>query len=435
MRRIIVCALAALVSPTLALAEMSQAAKNHLEQHIAALAIEVATAEREAAGFEPGSLLAVLAQVRSETLALTLAMVEARLVAENTGASFDFVFPMVRPNPEVAERIEVDIIAQEAIIAAAEIDAVRTSGLVQAIAISRVQAEKLTLARLRGALMQARYGAVLPAETVGNLGGDVFSAPLQSSADRTDAPVVRTDALSWADANFPEIDYSAAIFRQLDGEGFSLHGWWGLLETRAEIDDSPRVFGLQVELSASATGFNPTTPGIQISCREGTLAFIYDTDDYLLTDVRRDGIDVTYRIDTDPAVTERWNETTGNEAAGLFGSNSLPFLRKIYGADRLFLRLVERGGERHDATFNLAGIRPVLEAATTACRTSLLALSQDEYRAIQEMLNAAGYDSGTPDGVWGAGSMRALEAFQTAEGLPATGTPDAVTLRAMGLDF
>lgn len=208
-----------------------------------------------------------------------------------------------------------------------------------------------------------------------------------------------------------------------------------MLETRAEIDDIPKVFAVQVQEDAISKGFRSSTPRLQVSCSEGTLSFIYDTDDYLLTEFRQDGIEVTFRIDSDDAVTQRWSKTTGNKAAGLFGQRAVPFLKKVYGAEKIFLRIMERDGELHDGSFDLAGIQSVIDAVANACGVSFLDLSADDYRAIQEMLNAAGFDAGTPDGVWGAGSKSALRSYQESRGLQATGAPDVETLRDMGLTF
>ena len=426
--------LAALVFPALTLAEMSDVERSALQGRLADLASEIDDARSDASEYEVGSVLHSLATVRAETYALTAAMLEARLMAEDMGIPVEATLPSVMPDPETAARIEADIASQEAIIAEAEAEVARTGGLIKAVAISRVQAEKLTLARLRSALMQARYGAMIPAEVAQSSSISV-AAPRPDPEETEPAANSVKQAPAWADPDHPEIDHTAAIFQQLDREGFSISGWWGMRQTRAEIDDSPLVLALQVEKAAQSSGFSVSNPGIQIGCNEGTLAFLYDTDEYLLTDMRRGGIDVTYRLDEEPAVTSRWRETTSGEAAGLFGNNAVPFLKKLYDANSIFLRLVERNGERHDASFDLAGVRSIIDAAAAACGTSLLDLSRDDYRAIQEMLNAAGFNAGTPDGIWGAGSKRALKGFQKDRGLPVTGAPDARTLREMGLDF
>jgi hypothetical protein len=96
-------------------------------------------------------------------------------------------------------------------------------------------------------------------------------------------------------------------------------------------------------------------------------------------------------------------------------------------------RMTDGNGRRYDAEFDLAGIQDAIEAVAGACGWSTLDLSRDDYRAIQTMLNAGGFDAGTPDGVWGNGSRNAMRAFQERNGLAPTGAPDRATLEALGI--
>jgi photosystem II stability/assembly factor-like uncharacterized protein len=54
-------------------------------------------------------------------------------------------------------------------------------------------------------------------------------------------------------------------------------------------------------------------------------------------------------------------------------------------------------------------------------------------KRVQEALNLAGFDVGTPDGVAGTKTVAALRAFQAARGIPVTGQMGATTLAALGL--
>ena len=58
-------------------------------------------------------------------------------------------------------------------------------------------------------------------------------------------------------------------------------------------------------------------------------------------------------------------------------------------------------------------------------------LTQDQRVALQQGLNDAGFDTGTPDGVIGSGTRAAIESFQRSRGLPVTGDPSAELLRAL----
>lgn len=58
-------------------------------------------------------------------------------------------------------------------------------------------------------------------------------------------------------------------------------------------------------------------------------------------------------------------------------------------------------------------------------------LTQAQRRELQELLNRAGFDAGTPDGVIGSGTEAAISAYQAANGLPVTGEPSAALLRQL----
>ena len=59
------------------------------------------------------------------------------------------------------------------------------------------------------------------------------------------------------------------------------------------------------------------------------------------------------------------------------------------------------------------------------------ALTVAEVRRLQELLNAAGYDSGEPDGRVGRQTRAAIRAYQQARGLPTDGYPSRELLDAL----
>lgn len=407
--------------------DISEISVESVSADIAQLEEEIAAAETEVSQYG-GGLVQSLATARVETLKLTQAILQNRLAAQRGGAVVTIMVPSTSPDPARAAELLQEIEAQTAVIAQAESETGNGGGLIGALALSRVQTEKLTLATLRATWYQAQYGVLFPVAISANAPEPSIDAKEPLAADRS-----LSDAPEWADLRYPEIDYTRAIFQQLATEGFTLSGWWGILETRAELDDSPKV--LAINFSAYKDGFQTSNPRLLVQCSEGAASVIYDADDYLLTNVRSDDMEVTYRIDDADAVSDRWSKLTSSKGAGLFQSRGRAMIRELYVSKQLFARIVERNGTRHDATFQLAGADKAFDAVAAACSFSTLALSSADYRSIQTMLNAAGFVAGTPDGVWGPGSIAAMRAYQEAEGLPATGAADRKTLNRMGLEF
>lgn len=72
-----------------------------------------------------------------------------------------------------------------------------------------------------------------------------------------------------------------------------------------------------------------------------------------------------------------------------------------------------------------------LEWRPVVCETNM---TKDVVVRLQEALNEAGYSAGTPDGLLGPGTLRALTQFQNANGLPEGGVT-YTTIEALGIDL
>jgi peptidoglycan hydrolase-like protein with peptidoglycan-binding domain len=70
-------------------------------------------------------------------------------------------------------------------------------------------------------------------------------------------------------------------------------------------------------------------------------------------------------------------------------------------------------------------------AMQTPGRTAAVNLSEDQIKAAQQQLKAAGLYKGTIDGKMGTETQQAIEQFQQKRGLPATGTLDEETMVAL----
>lgn len=342
---------------------------------MAAVSAQITEVDAAIASFN-GGLIRSLAQARREALLLLRTVLESRKQAAAGGVPLEITLPAVQPNPERAQELLGEMAAQQARVEEAEREAMTAGGLIQAIALSRVETEKLTLAQLQMAYVQARYGIAFPVPT------EVSTAPVTSTATGSAEPAASSvdAALPWADPDHPEIDYSLQPFEQAHAGGHRISGWWVIEEERAAIDDSPRV----VAINYSA--FDPRSyggvTGLIAQCREGETSIVFVQDEFLISDFRRNSFEINYCIDDASAQSARWGELTSNKGAGLFGSGGEAFARSLYEAEGFFIRLTDGNGQRHDAEFDLAGVKDAIDAVAGACGWSTLELSRDDYRAI-----------------------------------------------------
>lgn len=431
MIRVSILSAAFLISSSLADIVSAQDS-SRLDPEIAAINVQIHEVESTIDTYD-GGLVRTLAEARREALLLLRTVIKSRQQAESGGAGIEVTVPAVEPNPERADQLLGEMAAQQQKIEVAEQEASSTGGLIQAIALSRVETEKLTLAQLQQAYLQARYGIAFPAPSKVSSPATDLTLKEEGSEEKYASPDNEfSDAvLPWADADYPNVDYSLTPFEQAHDEGHKISGWWVIEEERAAIDDSLGVIAVNYSAYDERSLSGPTA--LVARCREGDTSFIFLQDDYLISGSRRNSFDITYRIDENPAQSARWSELTSNKGAGIFGSGAESFLRELHDAEGIFIRLTERNGQQHDVEFDLSGVKNTVEAVAGACGWSTLDLSREDYRAIQTMLNAGGFDAGTPDGIWGSGSRSAMREFQEHKGLPVTGAPDRETLEALSV--
>lgn len=172
-----------------------------------------------------------------------------------------------------------------------------------------------------------------------------------------------------------------------------------------------------------------------LQCTEGTPSIVYDVDSYMSYNYRSDTVRVTYRIDGSDAVNASWSKLTSNQGTGIFGASSIDRMLDLMNSKKLFIRTFDNNDKSYDASFDMRGSSKAVKAVAAACGFSTLRLSKDDLKAIQSLLNNAGFDAGTPDGAWGSDSKRAMRAFQESKGLEITGAPDEASLRALGIEF
>lgn len=411
--------------PIFAVAQEASISVKALQSDVNRIGDEIKRAEAESGKYKGGALSAISA-LNLETLRLTRSILEARIAAELSGAPIKITVPAVRPDHEMAASILADIQRQTEIVDQAKSEADSSAGLMQALALTRYETERLTLAQLQQAWFRAQYGIAFPM-TGAPEAPQVAATFLEADQASEDSANTKPE---WADADFQNIDYDQEIFRQLAAQSFEIKGWWGIERSRASIDDSPQIYAMNV--SVYGTGYS-NHPSLKAMCIEHEARVIYDADSFIMGDYNSNTLPVTVRIGKEQAYGMQWSKLTSNKGAGLFGASAEEFLRNLKGKEKVFLRLQGDRGKQFDMNIELDGVDTVLAEIAKACQFSLLDLERDDYLAIQTLLNAAGFDLGTPDGQWGPASRKAISNYQASVDLPVTGIPDEATLTKMGV--
>jgi hypothetical protein len=361
-------------------------------------------------------------------LLLSKAAIRARLLAADDPERATVVISTFAPNEEMAVSAAADFVLAKKRVADAQAEADEAGGMIKMLALVRVETERMAVSRLFMAYVSARYGVAYPTLKDESVAGTkVPSVLAEPTADLSDADAADpvSAAPGWADPNHPEIDYTQSHFVSMNSAGGKMTGSWSVITSRAEIDDS-----LIVRAFAWSEGGGAES--LVVQCQEGDVAVVYRPDDFLISAIGSDTFPVDVRINDEPVVRERWSELISNKGAGLFGEKGERAMRRLMKTNKMFLRLTEWRGEEHDATFVLAGTETVMQMVGDACGVNLLDLSAADMKTVQELLNAAGFYAGTPDGKWGFASRKAMRAFQVSVGLQSTGVVNLVTLSKLG---
>lgn len=251
---------------------------------------------------------------------------------------------------------------------------------------------------------------------------ELVEAHLQYAAEVNAGSAIQVP--HWADDRYPDIDYSHSGFDSARYGSAEVIGHWMIREDRAEIDDSPRIMA-----DTFAPSLLPRVqPELLLQCIENETRIIFVVDQRISPDPRTHQVTVEFRLDSEPARSERWSTSTSERATGLWGGRSVAVVRSMLGHDSLYIRVSDNRNRRFDETFDIRGIDEVAERVAAACGWSTLSLSHTDYMAVQQGLRRLGFYDGAIDGAWGPMSQAAMRAFQDANGLAVTGVPDRSSL-------
>lgn len=132
------------------------------------------------------------------------------------------------------------------------------------------------------------------------------------------------------------------------------------------------------------------------------------------------------------------NIASSNESFAQLPEAMKPAARPRYQRSIAYFQCLDGNYDLMRTRFEDPSYRPseTVEAATAEAppspeETTREPLGRQDIQTVQQLLNDRGYDVGAPDGLMGPKTRNAIRAFQSAQGMPLTGEPDATLLAAL----
>lgn len=139
--------LAILVAANPAFAQESQ-----FTTELSSIETQLEELEIDAGQYNSG-IISNIIEARRQALLLSRTLIENRINSEAGGAITEVTLPVVTPDEDMAKSIQEEMVAVAERIKVAEQEAANSGGLIQALTLSRVETEKLSLANLPDGLL------------------------------------------------------------------------------------------------------------------------------------------------------------------------------------------------------------------------------------------------------------------------------------------
>lgn len=146
-------------------------------------------------------------------------------------------------------------------------------------------------------------------------------------------------------------------------------GRWRVTSETSPMDDSKTVVAILQSTSMVPGKYGGPSGQAEIAlrCMENTTAVIFSVNDYFLADIQGYGV-VEYRIDDKKAAKINTQESTDNMALGLWsGKRAIPFIKGLYGGEKLTLRITPFNESPITMDFDMKGVEDATKELRAAC--------------------------------------------------------------------
>ena len=296
-----------------------------LNAEIESIDAQLKELETTIAKYDAG-LIKLLALSRREALLLSKTLVLNRINATEGKAIISVQLPAIMPNEELANKLLGEMVDQQSVVNEAIKEAKNSGGLIQALALSRVETEKLSLSQLQMAYLQAKYGIAFPKFANDSL-QNTNNIEL-SNSDNTDGEPI-----------------SDIQTNELEDEGSSSN--WVFVEKLDKFTDKNASY---IYLNASGYVSSDSPESIVVRC-DGTGSYEIYVRASGYIGARNDIIRVRYRFGSDQAISERWSESTTGRAAFL-PSGYKDFRQKLATGEDFLFEITDYNGTPSSSEFD-----------------------------------------------------------------------------------
>lgn len=143
---------------------------------------------------------------------------------------------------------------------------------------------------------------------------------------------------------------------------------WSVRTDVSPLDDSKSVYLTVTSTSPIMGRYGRLETGtLFIRCFENTTSLFTVWGGHFMSD-NRGGGRVDYRIDDNSAAHVSMQESSDNEALGLWnGGASIPFIKRLFGGETIFMRASPFNESPVEMTFNISGLEEAIEPLREAC--------------------------------------------------------------------
>ena len=138
--------------------------------------------------------------------------------------------------------------------------------------------------------------------------------------------------------------------------------------TQSQFDDSARVIlSVLSEQPIRGRFGSPAQATLMIRCEENTSSLFVHFNDLFMSDIQGYGR-VDYRVDDGRPGNVSMTASDNHQALGLWrGGRSIPFIRSLFGGERLYLRATPFNENRVEMVFPIAGLEEAIAPLRAAC--------------------------------------------------------------------